>query len=45
MDEYFTKTIHVLPYYEAQNKVAKINGMGEISAIFDAICIKIDAVK
>jgi adenylate kinase len=38
MDEYFNKTIHVLPYYEAQNKVAKVNGLGKIDDIFDKLC-------
>lgn len=33
IDEYFNKTIHVLPYYQAQNKVVKINGIGEIDLI------------
>lgn len=37
IDEYFTKTIHVLPYYEAQQKLTKINGIGEIESIFGAI--------
>ena len=37
IDEYFTKTIHVLPYYEAQQKLTKINGIGEIDSIFGAI--------
>ncbi len=38
MDEYFTKTIHVLPFYEAQGKVAKVNGLGKIDDIFEALC-------
>lgn len=42
IDEYFTKTIHVLPYYEKQGKVAKVNGIGEIESIFNTICIEID---
>lgn len=42
IDEYFTKTIHVLPYYEGQNKVAKVNGIGEIEDIFGGICKEID---
>ncbi len=45
IDEYFSKTIHVLPYYEAQGKVAKVNGIGAIEEIFDNICTAIDAVK
>lgn len=38
MDEYFNKTIHVLPYYQAQNKVAKVFGIGKIEDIFDELC-------
>lgn len=45
MDEYFTKTIHVLPYYENQNLVAKINGIGDIEEIFTAICTVLDSKK
>jgi adenylate kinase len=37
IDEYFTKTIHVLPFYENQNKVVKINGIGKIDDIFEEI--------
>jgi adenylate kinase len=43
IDEYFTKTIHVLPYYQNQGKVVKINGIGNIDAIFSMICDAIDA--
>lgn len=43
IDEYFSKTIHVLPYYEAQGKVSAVNGIGEIEVIFGAICSAIDA--
>ena len=42
IDEYFTKTIHVLSYYEAQNKIAKINGIGNIETIFNDITVVID---
>ncbi|MEZ4900742.1 MAG: adenylate kinase [Spirosomataceae bacterium] len=42
IDEYFTKTIHVLPYYEAQNKVTVINGIGQIEEIFNNLCAAID---
>ncbi len=34
IEEYFNKTIHVLPYYEQQNKLTKVNGIGEIDVIF-----------
>ena len=42
IDEYFSKTIHVLPYYQAQNKVDKVNGIGKIDDIFDDISKSID---
>jgi adenylate kinase len=42
VSEYFTKTVHVLPYYEAQQKLAKVNGIGEIEVIFDNLCAVID---
>jgi adenylate kinase len=32
----------VLPYYEAQNKVAKVNGIGDIEVIFRDITKAID---
>jgi adenylate kinase len=35
--EYFSKTIHVLPYYEEQNKLKRVNGVGEIGTIFGEI--------
>lgn len=38
IDEYFDKTIHVLPYYQQQEKVKTVNGIGEIDSIFEAIC-------
>ncbi len=33
IDEYFNKTIHVLPYYSSQNKLVTISGVGEIDTI------------
>lgn len=42
IDEYFNKTIHVLPYYQNQSKVATIQGVGRIDDIFDEICEVID---
>lgn len=44
IDEYFTKTIHVLPYYEAQGKVSQVDGIGDIRVIFQDLCEHIDAV-
>ncbi|ADQ18879.1 adenylate kinase [Leadbetterella byssophila] len=43
IDEYFDKTIHVLPYYQNQGKVTTINGVGEIETIFGQISEAIDA--
>lgn len=42
IEEYFNKTIHVLPYYEKQDKLVKVNGIGEIEHIFDHLCQEID---
>jgi adenylate kinase len=36
--EYFTKTIHVLPYYEKQNRLNTVHGIGDIEEIFNNIC-------
>ncbi|TAG53046.1 MAG: adenylate kinase [Cytophagales bacterium] len=45
IDEYFSKTIHVLPYYESQSKLQKINGIGKVEDIFSAISKAIDNSK
>ena len=42
IEEYFGKTIRVLPYYEAQNKLSKVNGIGEIDTIFAELTAVID---
>lgn len=42
IEEYFSKTIHVLPYYEGQNKLSKVNGIGKIDDIFADLCAVID---
>lgn len=42
IDEYFSKTIHVLPYYEAQQKLSKVNGIGNIDEIFAELCKVVD---
>ena len=41
--EYFTKTVHVLPYYEGQGRLRTVNGVGEIDAIFQQICTVLEA--
>lgn len=35
--EYFSKTIHVLPYYEKQKRLTTIKGIGNIDDIFSEI--------
>jgi adenylate kinase len=42
IDEYFNKIILVLPYYDEQKKLTKINGIGNIDAIFNSLCAVID---
>ncbi len=42
IDEYFNKIILVLPYYEEQEKLTKVNGIGEIETIFNHLCEVID---
>jgi adenylate kinase len=36
--EYFSKTIHVLPFYKNQNRLSTVNGIGVIDEIFNNIC-------
>jgi adenylate kinase len=40
--EYFSKTIHVLPYYEKQNRLTTVYGIGQVDEIFGKICNVID---
>ncbi|NRF41156.1 adenylate kinase [Pedobacter foliorum] len=42
IEEYFSKTIHVLPYYEGQRKLSKVNGIGKIDDIFAELSAVID---
>lgn len=44
IDEYFTKTILVLPFYQAQGKLQKVNGIGEIDRIFNDLRQVVDAL-
>jgi adenylate kinase len=44
MDEYFNKTFHVLPYYEQQGRLSRVNGVGAIEDIFANICEILDKV-
>ncbi len=45
IEEYFNKTIHVLPYYEKQGKAQRVDGIGEINAIFGKLCAIVDGYK
>lgn len=45
IEEYFNKTIHVLPYYRRQGRLTAVNGIGNITEIFDHICEKIDSAQ
>jgi adenylate kinase len=40
--EYFTKTIHVLPFYEKQGRLKTVQGIGEVDVIFQNICNVLD---
>lgn len=40
--EYFTKTIHVLPYYKNLGRLNTVQGIGSIDAIFNNICTLLD---
>ena len=40
--EYFSKTIHVLPYYKNQGRLYTVQGIGNIDDIFSAICTLLD---
>ena len=42
IEEYFGKTIHVLPFYEKQGRLKTVNGIGEIGDIFASICVILD---
>ena len=40
--EYFSKTIHVLPYYKNLERLNTVNGIGAIDEIFKNICAVLD---
>lgn len=40
--EYFTKTIHVLPFYEKQGRLITIQGIGNVEDIFQNVCREVD---
>lgn len=41
--EYFSKTIHVLPFYEKQGRLNTVNGVGDIDEIYQSISTIIDS--
>lgn len=43
IDEYYDKTIQVLPHYEAQGRLARVHGIGEVDIIFSDLCKILDA--
>lgn len=42
INEYFKKTVQVLPYYQAQGKVVAVNGIGDIDTIYAQVSEAID---
>ena len=36
--EYFSKTIHVLPYYQKQGRLSTVQGIGDRDTIYKSIC-------
>ncbi|MEP4535330.1 MAG: adenylate kinase [Cyclobacteriaceae bacterium] len=42
IQEYFSKTVHVLPFYKAQDRLSTVNGIGEIDTIFSSISEVLD---
>jgi adenylate kinase len=44
INEYNNKTLPLKSYYQAQNKLSTINGIGSIEEIFGAICKSVDAI-
>jgi adenylate kinase len=42
--EYQNKTLPLQGYYQTQGKYHGVNGIGEVEAIFDALCAHIDSI-
>ena len=42
IQEYFNKTVHVLPFYKEQNRLSTVNGIGDIDGIFNSIAEVLD---
>ncbi|WP_425390122.1 adenylate kinase [Ekhidna sp.] len=45
INEYFNKTVHVLPFYEEQGRLATVNGIGDIEEISKEIDKKVSALE
>lgn len=45
IDEYFNKTVKVLPFYQNQGKVTSVNGIGKIDEVSERLYEAIDAVN
>ncbi|MFY0650915.1 MAG: adenylate kinase [Cyclobacteriaceae bacterium] len=45
INEYFSKTIHVLPFYNNQGRLDTVNGMGNVEDIFASITTVLDKVE
>lgn len=45
IQEYFNKTVHVLPFYKDQGRLSTVNGIGDIDTIFSSITEVLDAYK
>ena len=42
IQEYFNKTVHVLPFYKDQGRLSTVNGIGDIDGIFNSIAEVLD---
>lgn len=45
IQEYFSKTVHVLPFYKEQGRLSTVNGIGQIEDIFTAITKVLDTYR
>ena len=45
IQEYFNKTVHVLPFYQDQDRLSSVDGIGDIDEIFSEIDKTVSALK
>ena len=45
IQEYFNKTVHVLPFYQDQDRLSSVDGIGDIDEIFSEIDKTVAALK